>query len=469
MITMTTVAPPKDAAERARQSPTGNRTMLAGTAAVAAASVALGVVGTLWVRGWGEVPVSVPSAPWYHSTPFYLFWQPGLRLGWAAVALPVAALAAAAVVALAVAPPLARLPRAVRLAGSFAAAFVLALAVATLAGGPDAWGAPLAYDGEYPGTVPLVPSIPDLLQYARLHPVLPDFPAQHPPGATLFYVLVDRVWPGLTGAALASVAAACLGVLVVAGLARDQLGEDGERIAVACWALAPLTILYAATSADAMWAPLLAGGALAAHRGLWRRSWAWTVAGGVLLWAASMMTFAAVLVLAFLAVRALARWRSDRAWVLRWAVGTTVVVLALAGGLYLAVGYSPLEAVRLVESFWSGAPGQRDWRLWLPFDLLAFLGMLGFPLTAAILARLRGVARERAFTSFEAATVAMLVAGAAWGHTKGEVERMWQFMVPFAVVVAAAQLRRWRVSLPLVGALLVAQAVAVQVLFFTRW
>lgn len=439
--------------------------MLVGSAAVGVGAVVIGVLGTLWVRRWGGIPFSVPSWPWYHSTPFYIFWQPRLDPGWAAVAGPVAALAAAALVAVAGAP----WSRRARLAASFAGAFVLALAVAALAGGPDAWRAPLAYVGEYPGAVPLLPSIPDLLNFAEVYPLLPDFPAQHPPGATLFYVLADRVWPGLTGAALASVAAACVNVVVVAGLARDELGSDGERLAVACWALAPLTVLYAATSADAMWAPVLAGAALAAHRGLRRRSWPWTVAGGVLLWVASMMTFAAVLVLAFLGVRALARWRDDRGWVLRWAAATTAVVLGLAAALYAAVGYDPFEAVRLVNEFWSHAPGQRDWRLWIPGDLLAFAGMLGFPLTAALLAGAARVVRERAFGSFEAATFALLIAGATWAHTKGEVERMWQFMVPFAVVAAIPQLRRWRASLPLAAALLVAQTVAVQVLFYTRW
>jgi hypothetical protein len=41
--------------------------------------------------------------------------------------------------------------------------------------------------------------------------------------------------------------------------------------------------------------------------------------------------------------------------------------------------------------------------------------------------------------------------------------------VPFAVVVAVRQLRRWHAPLPLIAALLATQAVAVQVLFFTRW
>ena len=85
------------------------------------------------------------------------------------------------------------------------------------------------------------------------------------------------------------------------------------------------------------------------------------------------------------------------------------------------------------------------------------------------MARLAAVVRERAWGSFEAATAAALLVAACWGHTRGEVERMWQFLVPFAVVVAVRQLLRWRASLPLVAGLLLGQALAIQVLFYTRW
>jgi hypothetical protein len=190
----------------------------------------------------------------------------------------------------------------------------------------------------------------------------------------------------------------------------------------------------------------------------------------VLLWAASMMTFASVLVLPFLAVRALARLRAERAWVLAWAAATSAVVLGLVAACRLATGYEPLSAVAAVNRFWGVAPGtQRVWWVWVFGDLLAFTGMLGFPLAAGLLARTWTAVRLRAWGSFEVATLASLLAAALWGHTKGEVERMWQFLVPFAVVVATRQLRAWRAPLPLVAALLAAQAVAVQVLFFTRW
>jgi len=457
---------PSPAGER----PTSGRPVLAATAVAAGCLVAVGLAGTLSMRHFGGVPFSVPSWPWYHSWPSYLFWQPRLDLGAALVALPVALAAAAALVALARSEGVSRR---LRLAGSLGALAVLVLAVAALAGGPAAWAAPLAFVGEYPGAVGQVGPIPAFLgEFPARVPALPDFAAQHPPFATVFYVLVDRVWGGLDAAALATVAAGCLGLLVAAGLARDELGEQGERVAVVCWALAPVTVLYVATSADAMWAPVLAGAALAADRGLQRRSFRWTAAGGFLLWLASMLTFAAVLVLPFLAVRALAvRAAAGWGWVLRWAAATSAVVLGLAGLLQATTGYDVLAAVAAVDDFWSHAPGttQRVWWVWIFGDLIAFAVILGFPLTAALVTRLVAAVRERAWGSFEAATAAALLAAACWGHTRGEVERMWQFLVPFAVVAAVRQLLRWRASLPLVAALLLGQALAIQVLFYTRW
>jgi hypothetical protein len=453
-----------------RERPAGNRPLVAATAVAAGCLVAVGLVGTFSMRHFGRVPFSVPSWPWYHSWPSYLFWQPGLDLPAALVALPVALAAAAALVGLARS---ARVSRRLRLAGSLVATGALALAVAALAGGPAAWAAPLAFEGEYPGAVGRVGPIPDFVgAFPARVPALPDFAAQHPPFATVFYLLVDRVWAGLDAAALATVAAGCLGLLVVAGLARDQLGEHGERVAVLCWALAPVTVLYLATSADAMWAPVLAGAALAADRGLQRRSLPWTLAGGALLWLASMLSFAAALVLPFLAVRALAaRAAAGWGWVLRWAAATSAVVLGLAGLLWAATGYDVVAAVAAVDDFWSQAPGtrQRVWWVWIFGDLIAFAAILGFPLAAALAVRLATAVRERAWGSFEAATGAALLVAACWGHTRGEVERMWQFLVPFAVVVAAGQLLRWRASLPLVAGLLLGQALAVQLLFYTRW
>src|SRR6266511_1198612 len=304
-----------------------------------------------------------------------------------------------------------------RVAASAGLAAAMALAVAALAGGPQAWAAPFDYAGEYPAGTGRVGAIPTFLREFPDH--LPDLPSHatgHPAGAMVVYALVDRVWPGLMAAALATVALGSLGAWAAGGLARDELGERGGRLALALWVLAPGVVLYLATSADAVFAVVLGAAALAAHRGLVRRSAAWTVAGGALLWAASMLTYTAALLLVFLGVRALGLLRDERAWVLRWAAATAAVAAA--------------------HDAYQAAPGSAGRSLvhWLPGDLLAFGGMLGVPLLAALAARAVAVVRERAWVSVDAAALATLLAAASWGFTKGEVERIFQFLVPLGLV-----------------------------------
>jgi hypothetical protein len=184
-----------------------------------------------------------------------------------------------------------------------------------------------------------------------------------------------------------------------------------------------------------------------------------------------MLTYAAVLLLVFLGVRAAGQLRADRGWVLRWAAGTSAVVVALAGCLWLATSYDAPAAVLAVHRAYQLAPGSAGRSLvhWLPGDLLAFGGMLGVPLLAALAARTTAVVRERAWTSVDAAALATLLAAASWGFTKGEVERIFQFLVPLVLVPVVRQLLSWRVRAPVVVGLLVGQTLLVQVLFATRW
>jgi methylthioxylose transferase len=438
------------------------------TAATGVAVVAVGVFGTLAHRGFGRVPFSVPAWPWYHSDPFYLFWDPTWPSRWTMVALPVALAAAAAVVALfwSQARP------GVRVAASAGLLLLLALAVAAIGGGPAGWRAPFAFTGEYPHGVGQVGDIPSFLgEFPGRLASLPSHAAGHPPGAMVLYALLARMWPGLDGAALLTVAIGCLGALPVAALARDELSQDGVRWSLALWVLSPMVVLYTATSADAVFAVALAGSALAAHRGLVRRSWAWTLAGGALLWVGSMLTYAAVLLLVFLLVRAAGRLRRDPAWVLRWAAATAATVLGLAGLLWLATGYDPVAAVRATHAVYQAAPGSahRPYLPWLVGDPVAFGGMLGVPLFAALLVRAVVVLRQGAWTGFDAAVLALLLAASAWGFSRGEVERIFLFLVPLALVPVVRQLWVWQARLPAVAALLVAQTLAVQLLFYTRW
>ena len=100
---------------------------------LAAAMVLVGgSLGWLWLRYWGRVPFSVPSQPWYHCFPFYVFPHPMLAPGWALLALPLVLGVPAALVA----TTDRRFAWPTRLATSAAAAFGLSLAIAAVADGP---------------------------------------------------------------------------------------------------------------------------------------------------------------------------------------------------------------------------------------------------------------------------------------------------------------------------------------------
>jgi methylthioxylose transferase len=86
--------------------------------------------------------------------------------------------------------------------------------------------------------------------------------------------------------------------------------------------------------------------------------------------------------------------------------------------------------------------------------------MLGLPIAAA------SVRRAAAGDHAAIALGAVVAVAAIGGFSKAETERIWLFMVPFACVAAPAIVRR---RLTVVVGLLLAQALAVEVLFDTIW
>jgi hypothetical protein len=157
---------------------------------------------------------------------------------------------------------------------------------------------------------------------------------------------------------------------------------------------------------------------------------------------------------------ALARQGAARAVRLAAAVSAAVVGFYIA--LWLATGYDALAALRATDHrYHLGAGRRRPYWYWVPADLVAFGLGLGLP---TLLASVRGVAARSAPA---VALAAIVLTGALSGETKGEVERIWLFMTPFAAVAAAPVAARWRPGPVL--ALLAAQALVVEVLFRSPW
>ena len=127
---------------------------------------------------------------------------------------------------------------------------------------------------------------------------------------------------------------------------------------------------------------------------------------------------------------------------LRAAVAAAVGALAVLALLAVDLGYDPIGAVRGTHEAYErgiGGTGRPFW-YWLFAGPAVFLIGLGPVLAERFL---RGV--ELA-TAGARAVAACIVLGALSGVMEAEVERIWQFMIPFAAVAAAPLVSRRAVT-----------------------
>jgi hypothetical protein len=147
------------------------------------------------------------------------------------------------------------------------------------------------------------------------------------------------------------------------------------------------------------------------------------------------------------------------------AVACLAGVVGIDAALHIWLGFDPVAAFRATQSRYLHGPGtlagSRPLSFWLPGDIAAFLAGLGVPV---IVAFARTLADRRPETW---ALLLIMAAGAASGYTKGEVERIWLFMVPLAAIATAPVVGRWRLGWVL--PVLAAQAVVVELAFATVW
>jgi hypothetical protein len=241
-------------------------------------------------------------------------------------------------------------------------------------------------------------------------------------------------------------------------LARSLLDEARGRIAALLMAFAPITLLESVTSFDGAF---VAVSTLAAVL-LVRPSLASRIAGGIATGVAGLVSYALPLVAVWVIATAVVqrRWRRAAGIAIVVGVGTLALPLLLA----LTTGYDPIGALRATHhEYVSGIARKRTYAYWLFGGPLAFAIGLGPLLFGGVMRSLR----ERQDLA-KALVLAILVAAIA-GATKGEIERIWQFMVPIAAVAAAAT---WTVgSSRLRWALILAsgQALVIEALFHTAW
>ncbi len=303
----------------------------------------------------------------------------------------------------------------------------------------------LAYFGHGVGS--FLERFPDIVAVAPTHV------AGHPPGlvVTLHLLGIETA----AGLAALTIVVGALATPVLYLLGRSLFGEVEGRVAALLFVFVPTSMLYGATSADALYATL----ALAAAAALLGRRWGTQVLGAGLLALASFFSYA---LLAAGAWAAIVRWcRQGLRGAVRIGLLCAAALVALYLALYLVAGFDLFAAVSATEDrYREGIAHVRPYLFYFFGSPAAYLLMLGPVAWFAA----RSLARREATAVALAAVIAVSMVA---GFTKAETERIWLFLVPFACLAAARAISVKRV--PLLLAALTAQAVVFEILLFTKW
>jgi hypothetical protein len=418
-----------------------------------AAAIVMGFVSRA-----NQVPIHARIAP--------LFGDPGQQVGPgtpAAIALAVLAIGYGPAVA-------ARLRWPALLLASWVTSVLWVFSLGLVAGWERMAGQ-LERSTEYLAEVPDAPPLPDLLATFtdRIVAGQPDswttHVAGHPPGALIFFILLD--WLGLEGGAWAAIVVILLGSSGCVAVAVTLRALDTERLArraLPFLVLAPAAIWIGVTG-DAVFLAVSAWGLAllaVATRSSGPRLAVAAAAAGLLLGITLYLSYGLVLIgLVALAVLVVSR-RLLPGVIAGLSVLSVVTVVTIAGFSW----WDGMDQV--VVRYYQGWGTSRPYSYWVWANLAALAIATG----PAVAPGLRRVAagtyraiRARALPPDGAPTAALVLAAALAvlladlsGLSKGEVERIW---LPFALwlIAAAAFLprrdHRWWLALQALTALVV--------------
>ena len=392
--------------------------------------------------------------------PLWARWERGGAAAWFAPALALGA----AVAVLWWRGTLDRLPAPAFLAGSIGLSAAVFVSLALTNGGfPAGLTWPLTRDEDY---------AQDVARFRTLGEIGSTFTAKqaelslhgktHPPGPIVLAFVLDRIARGnLVVVALLMVVLGALTILPLHAFARDALGERAARRAVLLWATAPSILLYGATCMDMVFSLPVAVALWQAERAVASRRAAPAILSGLALGIGLLMTFAAGIAAAALALVA-ARRRTYRTIALVAAASLAVLLTARAAwGLDFWAAFR--QAARLDAAEWPAWTSPRYYLWTRLMDVFDAMIMFGAALTATWASSLRTSAWGRA------AAIASLLAFAAGAFKIGETGRILMFLLPAVVVPVAKLLEDDDRAVALVALAGFAQALVFEAVLDTRW
>lgn len=353
----------------------------------------------------------------------------------------------------------------------------------------------------------------------RFPELMPTFqalsPQTHPPGLQLVFwgasQLLNR-WPdvadtigaglrtylcndpsapvmALSNASLASAAIqmltpvwTALTVLPLYALARRLADEHTALRAAVLFLFIPSVALFGAHW-DHVYTLIAASSLYILHVGLESRRWWPFLIAGLLVSIASFFSLGNLAIGFMLAVFGGAYWVTalhrqidagieSKAYVYRTILKQTLSFAAGAASVwsvyFLAYGVTPIDILRAGIDAHARITGHRTYAVWLGYNLFDFFLFLGVPVVLALIVSIRrslsrpnsspGRSTLTPLLAFGVTLVALDVAGL----TRGEVARLWMFLVPTAVLAALPALADWSHRTMLVMSIvLVAQVVLI--------
>lgn len=293
--------------------------------------------------------------------------------------------------------------------------------------------------------------------------------AGHPPGATLFFILLDRL--GIQSPYSAGVIVMTLGctAAVAVLLTIKALGSEKLARRAAPWLILAPSAIWMGVSGDALFTAVGAWGlallALAATALRRSRLVGFGLGAGLLLGLCVYLSYGLVLlgILAIAVIYLGGRWQA-----LPWAL---VGALAVAAVFTLA-GFRWWEAFPvLVERYYDGIQSKRQYGYWVWANLGAWTFTSGLAVWAAFprgirYAFRRGTGNRHVVAILGCAGLAAVLVATVSGMSKAEIERIWLPFTIWILVLPSLLPLRWQ--RPLL-ATQITSAIAIEYLWSTQW
>lgn len=269
--------------------------------------------------------------------------------------------------------------------------------------------------------------------------------AGHPPGATLLFVVADRI--GLGGPVLGAFLCISVGALASVGVALTvrMLGAPAQARAILPFLVLFPGALWIGVSADGLFAGVAAMGIAAFAYGCRRGDGVGALCclgGGLVLGGCLYLSYGLVLLAPIVLVVGLLAATERFSWTTVRSFGAGLLGVAAVVAAFTAAGFWWWDGYRtLVERYYQGAASERPYAYWV-WANLALLALVIGPAAVASLRRVGGAwwaalrrrtplaALTRPVVAVTSAAALVVAVADLSGMSKAEVERIW---LPFGV------------------------------------